>query len=149
MGSDYTSHDLPARSVGTRRTSDTGSPNTRPLGRSSILRTTEPRRPPRVVRSLSLQEQGQPPKSCGSSFNLHAGKNTKEVVAISICRGPLSLHKRANRQALNLAASSFARLVRPLWAKSGLMRRSKEGRLFDQSIFGRRSLRLSRQSIIG
>jgi hypothetical protein len=40
-----------------------------------------------------MQEQRQPPKSCvSSSFNLHAGvsNNTKEAVAISICRGRLS-----------------------------------------------------------
>ena len=57
------------------RRSDTGSPNTRYLCRPRSSRTTEPVRPPRVLaRSLPMQDQPQPPKSCvSSSFELHAG----------------------------------------------------------------------------
>jgi hypothetical protein len=78
-----------------RRTSDTGSPKKRYLGRARSPRTTEPGRSPRNLDcSLPTQEQRQSPKSCvSSSFNFYAGvsNNTKEAVAISICRGRLSL----------------------------------------------------------
>jgi hypothetical protein len=65
------------------RTSDTGSPNASHLCPYRSTRTTKPVHPSRVRdRSLSMQELPQPPKSCVSSFKLHAGLITPRRLSL-------------------------------------------------------------------
>jgi hypothetical protein len=61
-----------------------------------------------------MQERRQPPKSCGSSFNLHAGisNNTREAVAISMqCRFISGGISPTSRHARGYAASRVQAMV--------------------------------------